>query len=458
MEGKKYRIHPVFGTKEPVPFPKEWVEKRHGMSTVKSNTIRHVGFMGLGKLGLPCALACASKGHLVRGYDPNPVIPEILKSKKLPYKEVHADEYLEKHWSQISAGTTEHDLEIMVQQCDIIFVPIQTPHEPKYEGVTRIPEERVDFDYSYLKNGIKQLADKIATQCNGTNRKITVIIISTVLPGTIDREIRPLFNKHMSLCYNPFFIAMGTTIKDFLDPEFVLFGHDDKWAADKAEAFYSTLHNKPVFKTAIKNAELIKVSYNTFIGMKITFVNTLMEICHKTGCNVDEVTDAIKMSDDRLISPKYLTAGMGDGGGCHPRDNIAMSWLANKLNLSHNFFDDLMMAREHQTDWLADLIENTPPNGNVYILGKSFKPETNITTGSPAVLLYNLLKERGRHDVVCYDPHVDKVEPSFNQGLYFIATQHAEFIDFNFPEGSTVLDPWRYIPKKDGIKIIPIGN
>jgi len=328
-----------------------------GRSIQKLNTIRHVGFMGMGKLGFPCALACASKGHIIRGFDPNPQVEETLKSRRMPYKEIYADEYLSKHWSQISVGNASHDLRIMTQTCDIIFVPIQTPHDPKYEGVTRIPGERVDFDYSYLKAGIKQLADQISYECKGTNRMITVIIISTVLPGTIDREIRPLFNKHMSLCYNPFFIAMGTTIKDFLNPEFVLFGYDDEKSARVAEGFYSTLHDRPVFKTAIKNAELIKVAYNTFIGMKITFVNTLMEICHKTGCNVDQVTDALKMADDRLISPKYLTAGMGDGGGCHPRDNIALSWLAKELNLSHDFFDDLMMAREHQTDWLVDLIE-----------------------------------------------------------------------------------------------------
>ena len=241
----------------------------------KLNAIRHIGFMGLGKLGLPCALACASKGHFVRGYDPNPQIQDILETKKLPYKEVHADEYLEKYCDKISVGHTDLQLTIMVQHCDVIFVPIQTPHDPKYEGVTRIPEERVDFNYSYLKAGIKQLADKIAYECEGTNRTITVIIISTVLPGTIDREIRPLLNKHMSLCYNPFFIAMGTTIRDFLNPEFVLFGYDDEKAAQIAEGFYKTLHDRPVYRTTIKNAELIKVSYNTFIGMKLTFVNTL---------------------------------------------------------------------------------------------------------------------------------------------------------------------------------------
>ena len=427
-------------------------------SNVKSNTIRHVGFMGLGKLGFPCALACASKGHFICGYDPNPEIPEYIKKRKIPYREVHAEEYLEKHYHKfISVGNEDKHLRNMVESCDLIFVPIQTPHDPKYEGVTRIPDDRVDFDYSYLRNGIKQLADKIETVCAGTSRKITVVIISTVLPGTIDREIRPLFNKHMSLCYNPFFIAMGTTINDFTNPEFVLFGHDDKQAADVAEGFYSTLHDRPVYRTSVRNAELIKVSYNTFIGMKITFVNTLMEICHKKGCDVDEVTDGLKMATDRLISTKYLTAGMGDGGGCHPRDNIAMSWLAKEVNLSHNFFDDLMMARELQTDWLADLIiEHDKEFREIYILGKSFKPETNITTGSPAVLLDNLLKERGK-SVVCYDPYVDEIKPDFRSGVYFVATKHLDFVDFDFPKGSVILDPWRFIPEKDGVSVIGVG-
>ena len=420
--------------------------------------LRHVGFMGLGKLGLPCALAIKSKGHIIYGYDPDPEVKKILINRVLPYKEVHAQGLLES--LNIIAGGEEKDLQLMVQACQTIFVPIQTPHDPKYEGSTRLPEKRVDFDYTYLKSGIKQLADKIKEECEGTDRKINIIIISTVLPGTIDREIKPLFNEYMSLCYNPFFIAMGTTIDDFLNPEFVLLGSDDSNAAKDAEEFYLSLHERPIFKTSIKNAELIKVSYNTFIGMKITFANTLMEICHKTGCNVDDVTDALKMYNERLISTKYLTAGMGDGGGCHPRDNIAMSWLAKKLSLSHDFFDDLMTAREDQTSWLVSLIEahaKGTKETKIYILGKSFKPETKITTGSPAVLLHNLLNEKEGYDIVAYDPYIDEEPPSFEKGIYFIATKHMDFINFEFPEGSTVLDPWRYIPDKETINLIKIG-
>ena len=99
-----------------------------------------------------------------------------------------------------------------------------------------------------------------------------------------------------------------------------------------------------------ENAEAIKVAYNTYISMKIAYANTWMEICHKIpGTDVDQVTGALELATTRIMSPKYLTGGMGDGGGCHPRDNIALSWLARELDLSYDFFEHLMIARERQT-------------------------------------------------------------------------------------------------------------
>lgn len=407
-----------------------------------------IGFIGLGKLGLPCALAMNQKGHQVWGYDINPNVNDILKTKKIPYKEKGADELLENH--SINFGSVKD----VVENSDIIFVPIQTPHEYIYEGCTRIPNERDDFNYDILKEGIKTLSNEIENQ---SNSKI-VIIISTVLPGTIEREILPLIknNDKFLLGYNPYFIAMGTTIDDFLNPEFVLFGTNNGTIVETVKEFYSTIHNKPLYVTKIKNAELIKVSYNTFIGMKIVFSNTIMEMCHKIGANVDEVLGGIKLANDRIISTKYLNGGMGDGGGCHPRDNIAMSWLSDKINLSHNFFEDIMEARENQTDFLADII--LEHDGPYYILGKTFKEETNLILGSPAILLGNILKERNV-EFTHYDPFVDEVIPEFERGVYFIATKHSEFKNIDFPKGSTVIDVWRYLNINDeNIKYIPVGN
>ncbi len=409
-----------------------------------------IGFIGLGKLGLPCAVAISHKGHDVIGYD---LDQSRMQKKKINYRETGFDgispfePILRK--SKLRFGSIDQ----VVSQSEIIFVAVQTPHEEKYEGTARIPKQRVDFNYDHLVNSIAEISKAIKK----LEKDRVVIIISTVLPGTIKNKILPNLNKHVKLCYNPFFIAMGTTMRDFLNPEFVLFGVVDKRAAELAEKFYRTIHSSPFYPTSLENAELIKVSYNTFIGMKIVFVNTLMEICHKIGgtMDVDAVTDALKLANERLISPKYLTAGMGDGGGCHPRDNIAMSYLARKLDLSYDFFESLMLAREKQTEWLATLMMEHKLSK--VILGKAFKPETNITTGSPSILLKNILEEK-KEKVSLYDPYIDGPMPKWKKSVFFIGTKHPQFKKIKFPNGSVVIDPWRYIKNQKGVDVIHVGK
>jgi UDPglucose 6-dehydrogenase len=412
-----------------------------------------VGFLGLGKLGLPCALAMESKGHTIYGYDVNDRVIQSIIMKKLKYKEKWADELLYKSKINLS-GIVE-----MVQNTEIIFVAIQTPHQKKYEGITRLPNERVDFDYSYLKAGIQILADIIKD--NGQSK--IVVIISTVLPGTIRKEIKPLLNEFVKLCYNPYFIAMGTCIPDFLFTEINLLGVDDVDAAEKVKKFYSTINEAPTFDTTIENAELIKVCYNTFISTKISMMNTIMEVCHKLpNTNVDSVTRALSLCKDRIISGKYLTGGMGDGGGCHPRDNIALSHLSRRLHLSYDWFENIMIQREKQTEWLADLFIEESKGRKMVILGTSFKPETNIITGSPALLLKNLVEEKG-YKVTVFDPYVDlnvtyTDEQEESLITYFIGTKHEIFKHFPFKQNSTVIDPFRYIARRNDLKIIKIGN
>ncbi len=410
-----------------------------------------IGFMGLGKLGLPCALSIDEKGHDVYGYDIDPSVETILETKELPYREEGAPELLQNH------NINFCDVENMVKNSDIIFVPIQTPHDPYFEGTTRLPDERVDFDYTYLKSGLKTLSEEIDRQ---GNEKI-VIIISTVLPGTVRREIKPILSSLIKLCYNPFFIAMGTTINDFVNPEFVLFGVDDKDAYEAAKEFYATIHDRPVYECTIEEAEMIKVSYNTYITMKINLANVIMEASHKLdNVNCDNVMKGMFLANERLISTKYLLGGMGDGGGCHPRDNIALSWMAQELNLSYDWYEGMMICREHQTEWLADLIlQKTEESGlNPIILGKCFKKETNLTVGSPSILLKNILLET-INSVEMFDPWIDEGEPPLeNSAVFFIGTNHDKFLDYKFPEGSIVIDPWRMMPEQDGVEYIYVGD
>lgn len=413
-----------------------------------------IGFMGLGKLGLPCALASEAAGHEVVGYDPSSAVAGYIRDRKIPYREEGTPELL------VNSKIRVVSVAEMVAHSDLIFVAVQTPHNPKFEGITRIPEERVDFDYTYLIDACKQLNEAIEAQ--GVDKP--VVVISTVLPGTMDSKIIPLLGPHFKLCYNPFFIAMGTTVYDFTHPEFVLFGMSDEKTADLAESFYKTIHKAPFYRCSIKSAELIKVAYNTFISTKLAFVNNLMEVCYHTGADVDQVTTALKLGTERLISPKYLNAGMGDGGGCHPRDNIALSWLSRKLGMTYDFHEAIMIAREKQTEFLANLVEKHKGNLPVMILGKAFKEQTNLEVGSPAILLKNILAERGI-EAEMYDPWIDPCEDKTvnpyatgDAKCFFVGTHHAVFADYKFPAGSVVIDPWRMIKDQDGIQVIRVGE
>jgi len=350
-----------------------------------------IGFIGLGKLGLPCAIAMDYKGHNVIGYDINPDI----NSSKHPRDLLNTYEADELGNGTIQPLLDKTNLKIVdsseeiIKHSELIFLAVQTPHKTVFEGHLPMPDDREDFNYEWLIESVKSISyvtDKLDMKC-------ILTIISTVLPGTLRKYIFPILSKNISLCYNPYFIAMGSVIYDFLNPEFILLGCVDKDAELKVKEFYKTITSAEVFSTRLENAEMIKVSYNTYITTKIVLANNIMEMCHYLpNTNADVVMDALKKGSRRLISTAYLNGGMGDGGGCHPRDNIAMSCLSNNLGLELNFYDFIMKKREKQTEFLANIIiqnyEKT--RKSICIMGVAFKPNTNITTGSPSILLKTL--------------------------------------------------------------------
>lgn len=414
-----------------------------------------VGFVGLGKLGLPCAIV-ASRHHDVVGYDIDPRTKEHLRTRTYPHREQRIEQFMAEH-----RVTTVEFIDDVVNHSDLVFVAVQTPHHPLYEGTTRVPESRADFDYRFLVESVKVLAASAAEN----KKPIVVAVISTVLPGTMEREVAPHLNEYTKLVYNPFFIAMGTTILDYLNPEFILLGVDDVDAANVVHRFYGGFVTSPVRAMSIKSAELTKVTYNTFIGLKIALANTVMQICHETGANCDDVTAALCSATDRLISPRYMRGGMGDSGGCHPRDNIAMSWLSEKLGFGYDLFGSIMHVREMQTEWLADMVAKDfrMTERPITILGSAYKPETNLTYGSCSTLLSNILKENGLHDnVSTWDPEVTPgaMRPwAFDRpGIFFLATDHACFKDIELPTGSVLYDPWATSKDRPGVETIRIGR
>jgi len=395
--------------------------------------MKKIGFIGIGKLGLDCAEVMAEK-HTVRGYDIYPRSSDTVKVC---------------------------DIDELVNESEWIFIAVPTPHAEGYDG--SVPSSHMtprDFGHDAVIDAINNI-NKYAK----TSKK--VVLISTVLPGTTRKKFVPLLNKKHQFLYNPYLIAMGSVKWDMVNPEMVMIGTEDGTETGDAQQlveFYdSIMENNPRYVIGTwDECECIKVFYNTFISTKIGLVNMIQDVAMKQGnINVDVVTEALSNSTMRIMGPQYMTAGMGDGGGCHPRDNIALSWLAQKLNLSYDWYESLMVCRENQTEWLADLIINEYQKSNlpIVILGKTFKKETNLVVGSPSILLRNILDEKQIPSIM-FDPWIDvnNKAPLDNSSIYFIGTNHDLFLDYNFPNGSIVIDPWRYIQDQENITLIKVGD
>jgi len=417
----------------------------------------NIGFVGLGNLGLPMAYAFKLKGHKVFGYDLNPgrMNPEWFEEKEVAGDGVSdLKPFLVKDPINYVAS-----LEECMRNSDILFVTVQTPNKTGHDGTIPFPKRRENYNLEPLKSCIKDIAGHPAGPI--------ICLVSTVLPGTMRKDFLPLLEgtgHQDNFVHNPMFCAMGTVIPDLHNPEFVLLGSDNEAASKKVANFYNTVNDAEKVITTIENAEMIKTTYNGFITMKINYANTVMEMAHKIhGCDSDVVMDCLFKANKRLISTKYLRGGMGDGGGCHPKENASLSWLAQDIGLSFDWFEMNMTCREKQTEWLADLICENKLDASkfpVAIFGTAFKEETNLEDGSPAILLINILKKRGIQPII-YDPFVERVrkDPVLDSPtIVFISTKHEEFKNYDYPAGSLIIDPWRYIPDIDDVDVIRIGE
>jgi len=338
-----------------------------------------IGFVGLGKLGKPCAEVMAERGIPVAGYDNN----MSCISKSIDIKATMAEAVIEK---------------------DIVFIAVPTPHQAGYDGREPISHlEPQDFDYAILRSVVKE--------CNSLMHEgQLLVIISTVLPGTIRRDIAPLATN-TNVVYNPYLIAMGSVKQDFLDPEMIMIGTAQgqiNWQASMLQNFYHDLLNKSVrFEVGTwEEAEATKIFYNTFISTKLSLVNMIQDVSQKLGhINVDRVTTALANSTRRIMSNKYMKAGMGDGGACHPRDNIALRWLAQKLDLGYDLFAAVMTARERQAENMA--LEILKHGKNVFFSSNSYKPGTELVDGSYSLLVQHYVR---KHQGLIASQQDDSVE------------------------------------------------
>jgi UDPglucose 6-dehydrogenase len=409
--------------------------------------MKKIGFIGLGKLGLDCAEVFAEH-YEVRGSDIYPRTSDTVKVC---------------------------DIQETVQESEWIFVAVPTPHAEGYDGsVPSSHMEPRDFGHEAVIDAITKI-NHYAT----SSKK--VVLISTVLPGTTRHYFVPKLNSQHEFLYNPYLIAMGSVKWDMVNPEMIMIGTADgnptTLARELIDIYMPMMQNSPRYEIGTwDECEAIKIFYNTFISAKVGLANMIQDFAMRIGnINVDVVTNALAASTMRIMGPKYMTAGMGDAGACHPRDNIALRWLAEEYDIGYDMFDTIMRAREVQAENLARflVVQAQKHDLPIVIHGKAYKPDVPYCIGSYSTLIGHYVKQAG-HRVQYVDPLADNTEDvvagvdrpavvllAHNRHVTYGYTgqDQTEVFYYDIQPGSVIVDPWRSLPlDTQHMTVIHYGN
>jgi UDPglucose 6-dehydrogenase len=432
-----------------------------------------VSVVGLGKLGLGLALSFASSGIKVLGVDVNDHVVQSINSGTTPIVEPQYQELITAHSANFSATRNHADA---IEKTDTTFVLVATPS---------IGDGR--FSNRYVKSALRSLAEALRQSSKPYH---LFVISSTVVPGSTNKSFIPLLeqysgrklNQGFGVCYDPDFVALGTVVRDFLNPDLIVIGESDQRAGDQVVAIHEkACQSKPVMaRMPIISAEVAKVSLNAYITMKISFANTLANICEKIpGADVDAITNAIGV--DKRISPYYLKGGLGYGGTCFPRDTKAFITIARQFGDEAELIQATERVNEHQARHLSALVMNElNEERKVSVLGLAFKTNTPVIEESPAIkLMHDLVNED--IDVTVYDPlaltntyalfddeltYADSAAECLGRSPVCVITlQDAEYKrvveDFAPEKPVTVIDCWRILdPGKlhANIRYIAVGR
>lgn len=377
---------------------------------------KNVSIVGLGKLGLCLAACYAKRGFNTIGVDIEQQSVEMINKGISPIIEPLLDQIIAEHGGKTLKATTNHCEAI--ENSDVTFILTATPSMP---------------DGSFSNCQVEAALTALAQALRESNKKYHLFVISsTVVPGSTDDSFIPLIesnsgkklNVDFGVCFDPDFVALGQVVKDFLNPDLIIIGESSKKAGDILEKLHLEMceNNPPVSRMSLISGEIAKVSLNAYITMKISFANTVANICEKIpGADVDSITQAI--GHDKRISPFYFKGGLSFGGTCFPRDTRAFITIADKHGNNAAIIKAVEEVNRYQSFRLTELVlEKLAGYGKkkVGILGLAFKPKTPVVVESPAIKLIQDLIEKNI-EVVCYDPLAK--ENTFN--IFKTAIQYA---------------------------------
>jgi UDPglucose 6-dehydrogenase len=444
-------------------------------SLFKAQNSPKYSIVGLGKLGCSMAAAIAGRGFGVIGVDAVPEVVEKVNAAQAPVIETDLEKTIAANRERLRATT---DYREALLDSDVTFVAVPTPSD-----------ERGAFSLEHAGGAFREIGKVLAEK----QQYHLVVLTSTVLPGStrygllpvLERESGKTCGRDFGLCYSPEFIALGSVIRDFLNPDFVLIGEGDERAGSLLEACYAQIleNHAPCKRMSFENAELAKIALNSFVTMKITFANMLAELCQQIpGGNVDVVSDALGM--DSRIGRKYLTGAIGYGGPCFPRDNIAFEFMARALSCNAPLARTTDQMNRTLVGGLVELLRPyLRPGATVAVLGLAYKPLSHVVEDSQGLQLSKELSRAGIR-VVGFDPlatdeaqralrdHdvviVRDIESCISQAdavvittpdPVFRALHAADFPRKNPP--IVVLDCWRILGEElsagDHVRYVPLG-
>ncbi|MBI3597171.1 MAG: UDP-glucose/GDP-mannose dehydrogenase family protein [Nitrospirae bacterium] len=432
--------------------------------------------IGLGKLGASSAACFAAKGFEVIGVDINKDFVDAINNGQAPVYEPRLQEFIARSQGRLKAT---QDYAEAIRNSDVTFLIVPTPS--RQDG---------HFSDKYLQDALKHLA---AAFRDAPKKYHLFVITSTVSPGTTGESLIPLIesvsgkkmNRDFGVCFNPEFIALGSVITDLLNPDLLLIGESDKAAGDQLVGIYEKVcENKPyIARMSIISAEITKISLNSYITMKISFANTLANLCEAIpGTHIDDITKAL--GADRRISPYYLKGGLSFGGPCFPRDNRAFVAFAQKYGIDAKLVKATDEVNRFQIDHLAEKIFGymaEGPNNVVAVLGLAFKPNTRVIEESPGVKIIEELLKKKDVEIIVYDPlAMENARAHFgdnilyassmkdclsNSSLCVITTQAEEFKTIRESDirhhPTTIIDCWRILdPSRLGrhVKHVSVGT
>lgn len=429
-----------------------------------------LSIIGLGKLGSPMAAVLASKGFNVLGLDLNDKLVSAINQGIAPVEEPQLQEFIDKAGTRLRAT---HSYDEVVQQSDVTFVIVPTP-----SGSDKL------FSNKFLLAAMRSLGQSLRSK----STRHVVVVTSTVMPGSTGGEIQQELEEAsgrkvgplLGLAYNPEFIALGTVVRDMLRPDFILIGESDNETGELLEGIYkiSCESNPAIRRMNFVNAELTKISVNTYVTTKISYANMLAEICDKLpGADVDVVSTAV--GSDSRIGAKYIKGAIGYGGPCFPRDNKAFAALGRSLGACCDIAEATDKINDHQIDRLIGAVQaHAAQGGRITVAGLSYKPDTPVIEESQGIALAAQLSAEG-FVVTVYDPmamaaaetvlgdrviYANDLTDALSADVVVVTTPWPAFKDrclLDIPsQKMVVIDPWRIVSDKDlpeHIKLVRMG-